>query len=86
LPDDGKHPDSLDGWVFDPSYFKQVDYIEGGSADYKYNALDDGGMVIFRIVKGDQEKFIHLFNVHNGYYGHGFDMKVGQDAVHEGCV
>ena len=57
-----KETPDMEGWVFDPSYFREVE-----SAD----EFDDGGMVIFRLVNGDQEKFLHLFNSHNGYYGHG---------------
>ena len=59
---------SMDGWVFDNEYFKEVE---------DYSLFDEGKMVIFRIVKDDQTRFIHLFNCHNGYYGHGFEFVVG---------
>jgi hypothetical protein len=41
-------------------------------------------MVIFRITDGAAEKFVHLFNCHNGYYGHGFGFKVGDTMIREG--
>jgi hypothetical protein len=85
IEEDGT-PDDLAGWNFDTAYFKEVDYIEGGNDSYKYNELEDGGMVIFRIVKGDEEKFIHLFNCHNGYYGHGFEFAVGQEVIHTSSI
>lgn len=60
---EGKHeiPD-LTGWNFDPKFFKRIDG----------EPFDEGGMVIFRITNGINEKFLHLFNHHNGYYSHGF--------------
>lgn len=62
---------NYDGWQFDPDFFQQV----------QSSNLDEGGMVVFRIVKDDGEKFIHIFNSHNGYYGHGFYFKVGGEIV-----
>jgi hypothetical protein len=54
--------EDLEGYVFDTSFFKEVTGRD----------FDSGGMVIFRIVNGESEKFIHIFNSHNGYYCHGF--------------
>jgi hypothetical protein len=74
-------PDELPGWNFDPTYRKDVPRI---GADY--NELDQGGMVIFRIVRGDAEKFVHLFNCHNGYYGHGFEFTSPDGKICESCL
>ncbi len=43
-------------------------------------------MAIFRIIKGelDLPKYLHLYNYHNGYYGHGFQFKVGEKVIAEG--
>ena len=62
------------GWVFDIDFFESVENRE---------SLEDGEMAIFRITKGEQEKFIHIFNAHNGYYGHGFSFGVGEEATKE---
>jgi hypothetical protein len=67
----------MPGWVFDTTFFKQVD---------DESEFDSGGMAIFRIVNGDREKYIHIYNSHNGYYGHGFDFKVGQESVQSGSL
>jgi len=67
----------LTGWVFDTSYFL---------GDLKCESLDGGGMAVFRITKDDKEKFIHLYNCQNGYYGHGFDFQVGEDTVQHGVL
>lgn len=43
---------------------------------------DGGGMKVFRISKDGKFKYIHLYNIHNGYYSHGFDFSVlGQNIV-----
>lgn len=61
-------------WRFDPEFFQ----------DHQCDYLDAGGLAIFRMVNGDKEKFLHLFNIHNGYYGHGFSMEIQDKIVHEG--
>jgi hypothetical protein len=42
--------------------------------------------VEFRLVKGDEEIFLLLWNSHNGYYGHGFEMTCGNERLHGGCI
>lgn len=88
IPDRDKAHDTvpidMPGWNFDPAFFKKIERILSESGDY--NLLDDGGMVVFRIVNGDQEKFVHLFNVQNGYYGHGFTFKIGEVVAQEGTL
>ncbi len=63
----------VEDFIFDPTYFKYV----------PCSGLDEGGMVRFRLVNGDNELFIHLYNCHNGYYGHGFEFKVGDEIRQE---
>ncbi len=55
----------LNGFVFDTKF-----------VEYSTKDTDSGAMVIFRMVKGNNQLFLHLFNVHNGYYGHGFDTNL----------
>ncbi len=69
--------DNTEGYVFDTEYMNLVD-----SSD-----LDDGGQVCFKIThKGKQDLFIHLYNSHNGYYGHGFTFTVDGKKVKEDCL
>ena len=63
----------VEDYVFDPVYFKEVNC----------SGLDEGGMVRFRLVNGDSELFIHLYNCQNGYYGHGFEFKIGDEIRQE---
>ena len=57
----------MPGWNFDPEFFQEVASDE----------LDAGNMVCFRLVNGAQEQYLHLYNSHNGYYGHGFTVEIG---------
>jgi hypothetical protein len=66
----------LSGYSFDPKFFDHVSGLD----------FDEGSMVIFRITNGTTEKFLHLFNVQNGYYGHGFDFVVGGKTCQGGCI
>ena len=76
----------LEGWNFDRFFFQEIDYVEGGNSNHKYNDLNEGGMVVFRITKGNQEKFLHLYNCHNGYYSHGFEFKNGKQIIQDGSL
>jgi hypothetical protein len=60
--------------------------FEGDDGDYNFN-FDGGGMAIFKIVNSlNDELFIHIYNHHNGYYGHGFEFKHGGSTLQEGTI
>jgi hypothetical protein len=69
--------DDLGNYVFDVDFFEKID---GG------DHFDGGGMVIFRLVNGNKEAFLHLYNVQNGYYSHGFEMKQDKKEIRSGSV
>ncbi len=63
-------------YVFDPSYFKENSEVMG-----------DGGMVVFRLTSPEKpEIFLCLYNHQNGYYSHGFEVKVGETVLREGSI
>ena len=68
---------NLDGFSFDREFFREVE---------NESEFDEGSMAVFRIENGTDEKFIHIFNCHNGYYGHGFDFKIGEETLREGYL
>lgn len=72
-----KEPDVkpvLDDYVFDEQFFKDLRSPEG-----------EGGTVVFRMVAPSKpDLYLHLFNVHNGYYAKGFEASFGKKR--EGCV
>jgi hypothetical protein len=78
--------DGLDGnalneflkeWTFDTSFFEEF------SNDKSY---DVENFAVFRLVNGDNELFLHLYNIHNGYYSHGFDFSKDDQVIHTGCL
>ena len=73
-----KDPQELTEYRFDTHYFCKV---SGG-------IFHDGGMVIFKAVSivDDKPIYIHLFNIQNGYYSHGFQFSengkdIQQDSI-----
>ena len=70
-----KETPNVEEYCFDLTFFQDVE-----SSD-----LDSGGMVAFKLVSnGKPDLYLHLFNAHNGYYGHGFEVKHGGVIVREG--
>ena len=70
------------GYEFDPAFFEEH---EGG--DRYYGGGDR--YAVFKIVPrsgGGDPKYLHIYNWHNGYYSHGFEMKVGGEATQVGSL
>lgn len=68
----GKFNYNLTNYVFDASYFEIVDAVD----------CNEGGMVRFRLTsKNEEDLYLHLFNAHNGYYGHGFTMEIDGKVI-----
>lgn len=84
LPEELNQPNSLDGYNFDKEYFEELSYLTRKDEDW--NTLDAGSVAVFKLTNGKDEKFLHLFNCHNGYYGHGFEVKHGGEVVNEGYL
>ena len=77
IPEPLNQESELQNYTFDTGYF-----TEAGNE----NVLDAGSIAIFRITDGTNEKFIHLFNCHNGYYYHGFDFIINKTTLHSGRI
>ena len=72
-------PSLLEPYRFDPDYFKEL-------PDTARN-LDSGGCVAFRLLAPDKPPlYLVLFNSHNGYYSHGFTVKVNGQQTREGSL
>ena len=79
--DDEKNEASKTTDVEDYSFIKDF-FEEPSSSD-----LDAGDMAVFKLVaKGKPDLYLHLYNCHNGYYGHGFTVKHSGEVVREGCL
>lgn len=65
-------------YYFDTAFFEELSHKQ---LDY------GGGMVAFRLLNKDGgEMYLMLYNCHNGYYGHGFQFKIGEEAKKEGTL
>ncbi len=67
---------------FDPEFFQEAP--EGD---------DEGGTAVFRLIREcpisgiKEEKWLQIWNYHNGYYSHGFEFGVqGGITYHEGSL
>lgn len=69
----------VENYCFDVDYFVKV-------VDEKCDELDEGKMVRFRLTDGKNELFLHLYNCHNGYYSHGFEIKNNDNLLFDGYL
>lgn len=59
---------NLSQYSFDDMFFRSIDFPK-----------QDGSVVVFRLVcQSSPDLFLHLFNMHNGYYAKGFKASFGQ--------
>lgn len=66
----------LDGYQFDRDFFQEGDESE----------FDWGGSVTFKLDKDGDSVFLTLYNSHNGYYSHGFEMSIGNECIRDGSI
>ena len=82
--DNGINPD---GYQFDTAYFEQrflvTDWGASNETVFKTEAdlYEHGGAAVFRLTKDKEEIFLMLWNDHNGFYAHGFEMKSGDKEL-----
>jgi len=78
--DDRSHEvpeENLHNFNFVTDYFKEIP--EG---EY----VDAGGAATFKLNDGGRDLFLTIFNSHNGYYSHGFEMIVDQEIFRSGSL
>jgi len=65
---------NTEGYIFDTKYFNEIDEPDS-----------DVSVIAFKLIHQDQvDLYLHIFNVHNGYYYHGFTFKDGDKVIQEG--
>lgn len=69
--------EALKEWTFDTSFFEEIS---------KEKWSDVCATAVFRLVNGDNELFLHLYNQHNGYYAHGFDFSKDGEIIQSGSL
>ncbi len=78
LPETKTQPTELPGFNFDTSYL-----IKDNNPD----VFDEGAIVTFRLFNSEgQEKFLHLYNMHNGYYSHGFEFQTSEESLIQASI
>jgi hypothetical protein len=67
-----------DKLYFDTTYNKDLQGEDSWNEDYA---------TVFKVLGGEIDLFLVLVNCHNGYYGHGFDMKNSEGkTIFEGSL
>ena len=66
----------IEDFVFDTEFFDEIDCPDN----------DEALIAVFRITNGKQEKYIHLYNCHNGYYSHGFTLSDNKNIIESGSI
>jgi hypothetical protein len=70
----------LEDYRFDHDFFKNINDIQDD---------EGGGTVVFRLlsaVDGNNPKYLHLYNHHNGYYQHGFNFSTPSEQGLSGSI
>ena len=69
----------LDGYTFDSTFFLQRNLANDDYAEHN--------VATFRLhKKGGPDKFLHIFNFHNGYYSHGFTFSNDDKVIRGGTL
>lgn len=67
----------------DPYFFDET-FVE-----YPDTSSHDESKVMFKLIKRKNDKnpiYLTLYNIHNGYYSHGFEMSKDKTIIHEGSL
>ena len=81
--DKKKIGDDPDEKTLEPYFFDET-FVE-----YPETSHCDEGKVRFKLIKRKNDKtpiYLELYNTHNGYYSHGFEMSKDKTIVHEGSL
>ena len=74
---------NVDGYSFDTSYFVEVE----ASMGHGDGCLEAGGMVRFKLTsKNKPNLYLHIYNSHNGCYGHGFTATISEKGWQSGTL
>ena len=65
----------ISDFYFDTNYFKEV-----------RSKYDDENLIIFKITNNNEDRYIHIYNSHNGWYSHGFVFQQDNKIIKEGQI
>ena len=76
--------DFLESYVFDRTFQEFPEYHDADDDD---SWLYEGGTVSFRLTSPNKpDLYLHLYNCHNGFYGHGFEFKDNNEVIFNGVL
>jgi len=76
--EENKETPNVEDYDFDTAFFQLI-------KDSPYGETES--IVIFRLVKENYpDLYLHLCNSHDGYYYHGFEMKINDRIIEEGRI
>lgn len=73
----------LECFNFVKSFFQKDNTLLMGKETY---GMGNGGTATFKLKKGSEVIYLTLYNCHNGYYGHDFEMKINDKVAKDGCL
>lgn len=78
--------DELKDFDFDVNFFKREGSFKENPNGSQYDN-ENGEYIAFRLInKLNEEIYLILYNYHNGYYSHGFEMRDNEILVLEGSI
>ena len=79
--------DNIESLVFDTSsYIFDLNYIKEFSIPFGER---DCNLLQFKLVSKNNKNddvYLTLYNYHNGYYYHGFEVKIGEEIIKEDAI
>jgi hypothetical protein len=82
-----KNKYDLDDYVFDKKYFTNVKFKNVEIESLGYLGIEFGNMIRFKLIsEGKKNLYLHIYNIHNGYYSHGFEFKYDKIELQRGEI
>ena len=66
--------DDISDFYFDINYFKVI------------RGKNNENLIIFKITNNNEDRYIHIYNSHNGWYSHGFIFKQDDKLIQKGQI
>jgi hypothetical protein len=86
------------GWFISDKIYKRVPsiqrkdleecdlYVFDAEFSKSFDAKCQQNIVVFKLVNGEKTKYLHLYNVSNGWYSHGFEFKINGKIKKKGLL
>lgn len=73
--------DKLEDYFFDKEYFSET------ISEHKNDLEKEISMIKFKLTaENKQDLYLHIYNCHNGYYSHGFEVIINGVKIKQGSL